>query len=97
MFVLLKDKFFIEDSQSHTVIYVLHLGVNLRLLVSVPLCTCIGGVAKCVGDVAMCVGDHVKVLIFLCFFNTGAVICTKTKQNSYYSTDIMLEDVLKKR
>ena len=41
----------------------------------------------------MCVGDHVKVLIFLCFFNTGAVIYTKTTQNSYNSTDILLEDV----
>ena len=48
---------------------------------------------KCVGDVAMCVGDHVKVLIFLCFFNTGAVIRPKTRQNSYDSTDILLEDV----
>ena len=59
-----------------------------------PLRNSIGGVAKCVGDVAMCVGDHVQVFIFLCFFfNTGAVIRPKTTQNSYDSTDILLEDV----
>ena len=48
---------------------------------------------KCVGDVAMCVGDHVKVFIFPCFFNTGAVIRPKTTQNSYDSSDSLLEDV----
>ena len=58
-------------SISHPVNYVLHYGVNLRLLVWVPLRTCIGGVAKCVGDVAMCVGDHVKGFYFSMFFNTG--------------------------
>ena len=58
-----------------------------------PLRNSIGGVAKCVGDVAISVGDHVKVFIFLCFFNTGAVIRPKTTQNSYDSTDILLEDV----
>ena len=57
-----------------------------------PLRNSIGGVAKCVGDVAMCVGDHVKVFIFLCYLNTGAVIRPKTTQNSYDSTDILLED-----
>ena len=36
---------------SHPVNYVLHLGVNLRLLVLVPSRNSIGGVAKCVGDV----------------------------------------------
>ena len=41
----------------------------------------------------MCVGDHVKVFIFPCFFNTGAVIRPKTTQNSYDSTDSLLEDV----
>ena len=41
----------------------------------------------------MCVGDHVKVFIFLCFLNTGAVIRSKTTQNSYDSTVILLEDV----
>ena len=58
-----------------------------------PLRNSFGGVAKCVGDVAMCVGEHVKVFIFLCFFNTGAVIHPKTTQTSYDSTDILLEDV----
>ena len=57
-----------------------------------PLRNSIGGVAKCVGDVAMCVGDHVKVFIFLCFF-TGAVIHPKTTQNSYDSTNVLLEDI----
>ena len=58
-----------------------------------PLRNSIGGVAKCVGDVAMCIDDHVKDFIFLCFLNTGAVIRPKTKQNSYDSIDILLEDV----
>ena len=58
-----------------------------------PLRNRIGGVAKCVGDAAMCVGDHVKVFIFLCVLNTGADYRPKTTQNSYDSTDIMLEDV----
>ena len=58
-----------------------------------PLQNSTGGVAKCVGAVAICVGDHVKVFIFLCFLNTGAVIRPKTTQNSYDSTDIMLDDV----
>ena len=40
----------------------------------------------------MC-GDHVKVFIFLCFFNTGAVIRPKTTQNSYDSSDVLIEDV----
>ena len=56
-----------------------------------PLRNSIGGVAKCVGDVAMCVGGHVKVFIFLCFFNKGAVIRPKTTQNTYDSTDILLQ------
>ena len=58
-----------------------------------PLRNSIGGVAKCVGDVALCVDDHVKVLIFLCFLNTGAVIRPKTTQNSNDATDSVLEDV----
>ena len=58
-----------------------------------PLRNSIGGIAKCVGDVAICDGDHVKVFIFLCFFNTGAVIRPQTTQNSYDSTDILHEDV----
>ena len=60
-----------------------------------PLRNSIGGVAKCVVDVAMCVGDHVKVFTFLCFLNTGAVTRPKTTQNSYDSTDSMLEDFKK--
>ena len=58
-----------------------------------PLPNSIGGVAKCVGDVAMCIGDHVKVFYFSMFFNTEATIRPKTTQNSYDSTDILLEDV----
>ena len=58
-----------------------------------PLQNSIGGVAKCVGDVAMGVGDHVKLFIFLCFFNTGAAIRPKTTKNCYNSADIFLEDV----
>ena len=61
-----------------------------------PLRNSIGGVAKCVGVVAMCVGDYVKVFFcffFLGFFNTGAVIRPKTTQNSYDSTDTLLEDI----
>ena len=51
-FRICKNKFSHDEALlAHPVNYVLHLGVNLRLLVLVPLRNSIGGVAKCVGDV----------------------------------------------
>ena len=69
----------------------------IRALIYKFLYWCLYGIVlealRSVLEMLRCVCDHVKVFMFLCFFNNGAVIRPKTTQNSYNSTDIFLEDV----